>query len=390
MEEIRIPLVLYPYDFNYVVDPNVDIPVMLLNQHIGCDEELGNGIYPEIFQAELMKLDAAGKSRIKIVINSIGGSVMGGMAIFDAILKTKTPVDTHVCGVAASISAVIFLAGKVRSMSDFALLMYHNPYNPKDPNYKDLVVFKNALVGMIASRVNKTVDEVSAMMDQETFLTAEEAIAGGFATEIETSEDFNKKRAPRLTPGGDIAAMWKESSLIINKLFIQNSIKMDLSQIINACELPAGSDMQKVTDAILTMKNQMRADKLAIETANKANLELAQTNKDLTDKVTTLEAENKTAKEAETATILNEATEVVNAAKEAGKITEDSVPTWLQGVTNRAELDALKNKLDAIAANKKAPPFKAGGNNTAIDAPGAGVAKVANKMFKMREKYLKS
>ena len=382
--------VLYPYDFNYVVDPNVDIPVMLLNQHIGCDEELGNGIYPEIFQAELMKLDAAGKSRIKIVINSIGGSVMGGMAIFDAILKTKTPVDTHVCGVAASISAVIFLAGKVRSMSDFALLMYHNPYNPKDPNYKDLVVFKNALVGMIASRVNKTVDEVSAMMDQETFLTAEEAIAGGFATEIETSEDFNKKRAPRLTPGGDIAAMWKESSLIINKLFIQNSIKMDLSQIINACELPAGSDMQKVTDAILTMKNQMRADKLAIETANKANLELAQTNKDLTDKVTTLEAENKTAKEAETATILNEATEVVNAAKEAGKITEDSVPTWLQGVTNRAELDALKNKLDAIAANKKAPPFKAGGNNTAIDAPGAGVAKVANKMFKMREKYLKS
>lgn len=379
--------VLYPYDFNYVVDPNVDIPVMLLNQHIGNDDELGPGIFPDIFQAELMKLDAAGKSRIKIVINSIGGSVMGGMAIYDAILKTKTPVDTHVCGVAASISAVIFLAGKVRSMSDFALLMYHNPYNPKDENYKDLVIFKNALVGMIASRVNKTVDEVSAMMDKETFLTADEALEGGFATEIETSEDFNKKRT-RLVPGGDIAAMWKDSSLIINKLFIQNSIKMDLSQIINACELPAGSDMQKISDAILTMKNQIASNKLAIETANKTNTDLTATNKELTEKVTALETENATAKTAEAATILTEATAVVNAAKEAGKITEDSVPTWLQGVTNRAELDVLKNKLDGIAANKKAPPLKTGGAGGAIDAPGAGVAKVANKMQQMRVKYL--
>ena len=87
---------------------------MLINKHIGYDQEEGPGIDGAIFQQELLQLDNLGKKRIQVWINSPGGLVSDGYSIYTSILKSKTPVDTYAFGSVASIAAVIFQAGRRR------------------------------------------------------------------------------------------------------------------------------------------------------------------------------------------------------------------------------------------------------------------------------------
>ena len=90
-------------NWNYTIDIDSDEPIMLINKHIGFDLDEGQGIDGSLFQEELLKLDSLGKKRIQVWINSPGGVVMDGYNIFNAILKSKTKVDTYNVGIAASI-----------------------------------------------------------------------------------------------------------------------------------------------------------------------------------------------------------------------------------------------------------------------------------------------
>ena len=114
--------------FIYTVDVASDEPIMLINTHIGDDPVDGMGIDGSIFQAELLALDQMGKKSIQVWINSVGGVVMDGYNICNAILKSQTRVDTYCVGMAASIAAVIFQTGRKRYMADYGILMYHEPY----------------------------------------------------------------------------------------------------------------------------------------------------------------------------------------------------------------------------------------------------------------------
>ena len=67
----------------YCVDLSADEPIMLINKHIGFDEKDGPGIDGSLFQEELLRIDAMGKKRIQIWINSPGGKVMDGYNIVD-------------------------------------------------------------------------------------------------------------------------------------------------------------------------------------------------------------------------------------------------------------------------------------------------------------------
>ncbi len=91
-------------NFIYTIDVESDEPIMLINKHIGNDDQLGQGIDGSIFQAELLRLDTMGKKRIQVWISSEGGIVMDGYKIYNAILKSKTKVDTYNVGICASIA----------------------------------------------------------------------------------------------------------------------------------------------------------------------------------------------------------------------------------------------------------------------------------------------
>ena len=121
-------------EFKYCPNPDADVPKMFIDNQIGGKDADGNpGIDGNRFMKELLCLsDEMGKKNIQVWINSEGGFVQEGQSIYAGILHSKAKVDTVCYGLAASISGVIFQAGRRRYMTDYANLMYHPAYNEED------------------------------------------------------------------------------------------------------------------------------------------------------------------------------------------------------------------------------------------------------------------
>lgn len=201
-------------EFAYTIDPESSRPKMCLFGDIGKDES-GEGIDVDAFCRELMFLDSAEpkKEVIDIWINSGGGSVVLGMQLFNTILKTKTKVDTHNVGMAASIAGPIFLAGRNRYMMDNAVFMMH-PVSGGDEKSRE--VFESSVNTMLASRSFLTPEKISKMMADTTWLDAYECESVYGLCEVEYA---NGKNNPRKRP--DTAApkeLWKAYQNSINNI----------------------------------------------------------------------------------------------------------------------------------------------------------------------------
>jgi len=205
----------------YTIDQNSDEPIMLINQHIGMDAEDGMGIDGAQFQRELLMLDGMGKKRIQVWINSPGGVVMDGYNIFNAILKSKTPVDTYNVGIAASIAGVIFMAGRKRVMADYSSLMIHPPSGGNDK--KQMEAIADSLTTMLAAKSSLSDVEVKYLMDRTTWINSAECFAKGFCTDIEITSDNNKKRMSQTT---NVMEAWKIANSIkdFNQIKIKNTV----------------------------------------------------------------------------------------------------------------------------------------------------------------------
>lgn len=144
---------------------------------------------------ELQELDES-IEHINVYINSYGGEVAEGLAIYNALKRHKAKVTTYVDGFACSIASVIFAAGDERIMSDTSLLMIHNAWtwasgnaNELRKQAEDLEKITQASINAYMSIVNITEEKLKEMMDNETWLNGEEAVEMGFATKlIETGE----------------------------------------------------------------------------------------------------------------------------------------------------------------------------------------------------------
>lgn len=137
------------------------------------------------------------QSPITVRLNSGGGEVFEGLAIYSLLNTWQGEVTTIVDGIAASISSVIFLAGDKRLIQDHGMLMVHLPRFGSVPGGTADEVEKNAerVVGLIRQSEesikqiylrNSSVEEseLLKMLEDETFLSADEAVNLGFATEI--------------------------------------------------------------------------------------------------------------------------------------------------------------------------------------------------------------
>jgi ATP-dependent Clp protease protease subunit len=141
------------------------------------------------FLADLGKL--AGQ-HIHLRINSPGGSVVEGTAIYNALRRHEGGLTVHIDSLAASMASVIAMSGETVYMADNALLMIHNPWTVSMGESKDLRKEADLLdklkVNLRNAYVRKTginAEEIGAMMDAETWLDAVEAVALGFADAIE-------------------------------------------------------------------------------------------------------------------------------------------------------------------------------------------------------------
>lgn len=147
------------------------------------------------------QLDELGDvSQINVHINSYGGEVAEGLAIYSALRRHKAHVRTTCDGFACSIASVIFMAGDERLMSDASLLMIHNAWtsawgvNAADLRKlaDDMDTITSASKSAYMARVSITEDELTELMDAETWISPADAVDMGFATAIETFESGDK------------------------------------------------------------------------------------------------------------------------------------------------------------------------------------------------------
>lgn len=155
-------------------------------------EELGE-MSAVILSKQLEQL--ADVSQINVYINSYGGEVAEGLAIYNALKRHKAKVVTYCDGFAASIASVIFMAGDERIMNESSLLMIHNAWTYAVGNSEELRkqaddLEKITQASVIAYKSHSTLseEEIKDLMDKETWILPEEALEYGFATGIEKAE----------------------------------------------------------------------------------------------------------------------------------------------------------------------------------------------------------
>lgn len=133
---------------------------------------------------------------INVGINSYGGEIGEGLAIYNALKRSKAKVRTRCDGFACSIASVIFMAGDERVMSDPSMLMIHNGWTSATGDAKalrkqadDIEKMTEASISIYKQAVSIEEDELRALMDAETWLGPDEAVEMGFATSVESSDE---------------------------------------------------------------------------------------------------------------------------------------------------------------------------------------------------------
>lgn len=128
---------------------------------------------------------------ITLRINSPGGDVFDGIAIYNDLLAYEGKVKVEVVGLAASIASIIAMAGDEITIADNAMFMIHNAWTIGVGNRHDfsdvsarLAKIDDALARTYATRTTTGIRAIKQMMDDETWLTAKEAVEAGFATGI--------------------------------------------------------------------------------------------------------------------------------------------------------------------------------------------------------------
>lgn len=142
----------------------------------------------------LDQLDSIKASTIHVRINSEGGSVFEGVAIYNLLREHDAKIHIHVDSLAASIASVIAMAGDVIEISEAASMMIHDPSTITWGTAEELRstadvldTLKEQIVAVYVRRTGKTADECRALMSSDTWMTGTQAVEEGFADVI--SED---------------------------------------------------------------------------------------------------------------------------------------------------------------------------------------------------------
>ena len=166
---------------------------ILLYEVIGMDFWTGEGTTAKAFAEDLK---AAGSvSKIHLRVNSPGGNVFDGLAIYNTLLSHGAKVTAQVDGLAASIASVIIMAASEISMGDNAMMMIHNPAtmiagdsNKMRKMAETMDKVKTSMITAYRRHSGQSVEQIAALMDAETWMTAQETVDNGFAESVVTPE----------------------------------------------------------------------------------------------------------------------------------------------------------------------------------------------------------
>ena len=152
-------------------------------------EQIGDwGVTAQNF---IKDVQSVGKSDLTVRINSVGGSVFDGLAIYNILRSHKGYVNVKIEGIAASIASIIALGGDNIEMAENGFFMIHNPFGNSFGDSEEmrktadlLDKIKKELVSVYAKQSSLTEAKIQDMMDEETWLTSQEALEMGFVHTI--------------------------------------------------------------------------------------------------------------------------------------------------------------------------------------------------------------
>ncbi len=147
-----------------------------------------------IICAQLLFLEAEGPEKeIAMYINSPGGVVTSGFAIYDTVQYIKCPVSTVCMGFAASMASFLLMAGEPgrRISLPNARILLHQPSggfqgqaSDIERHAEDIVKMKKRMIGLYAKHCKRSFEEVERTLDRDFFMTAEEARDWGLVDHV--------------------------------------------------------------------------------------------------------------------------------------------------------------------------------------------------------------
>jgi ATP-dependent Clp endopeptidase proteolytic subunit ClpP len=190
-----------------------DILQLLIYDAIGASP-WGDGVDPKAIKAAL---DAAGDvKKIALRINSPGGNVFDGAAIYSLLAQHPAEVECWVDGVAASAAFTIAMAADKIHCSEAAMMLCHNASGlcvGKASDMRDMAEqldkVSSTMRDIYSSRSGMSAAEVQALMDAEEFMTASEAVARGFADDVVKRAPEEEEQARALAASFDLSCYRK-------------------------------------------------------------------------------------------------------------------------------------------------------------------------------------
>lgn len=182
------PIALERWDTGVVAAADESDNTISIYEVIGVDPWTGGGVTAKRVAAALR---AIGKREVVVNINSPGGDLFEGIAIYNLLREHQAKVTVKVIGLAASAASIIAMAGDTVQVAKSGFLMIHNCWVLAIGNRHDLrevadllEPFDQAIAGIYVARTGGDEKAIAALMDKETWLTGQQAVDQKFADSL--------------------------------------------------------------------------------------------------------------------------------------------------------------------------------------------------------------
>ena len=166
----------------------------------------------------LKRIDAAlraiGERDVTVYINSPGGDMFEGIAIYHRLQEHSHQVTTKVLGMAASAASIVFLAGEKREVASSAFLMIHNCWTWLAGNRHylrdiadDMEEFDAAMADLYAETSGQPAEDMAELMDDETYIRGKRAVELGLATGLLSSSEVTERETEEAAQANALKAM---------------------------------------------------------------------------------------------------------------------------------------------------------------------------------------
>lgn len=233
---------------------------------IGYDYWTGDGVTTKRIAAALRGM---GAGPVTVNINSPGGDMFEGLAIYNLLREHDGEVTVKVLGLAASAASVIAMAGDKIQIARAAFLMIHNAWVMAVGNRHDLEEvaatlkpFDEAMASIYAAQTGQETTAMAKLMDRETWIGGEAAVEDGFADELLPSDKVEKGA----TKASASAVRRVESALRASGMTKSDAVRL-ISEIKSSSGDPAGGGEGDPTERV-----QLAPDSLSSAAALAASL----------------------------------------------------------------------------------------------------------------------